>query len=1384
MRYKKVWIFLTAAILWSSSAAAQVSQVLPSDAKPGDTVTVIYNPSASGANLATATNLVLHWGINETGAQGSGNWQQPPQSMWPSGTVAFGDGKGVESPMEKNQDGTWSVKIVTNDTTRSIHYVFHTGTPGTESGSWTWSSNGNWNFYLVEPPNYGTKQVEFIFDPRSSSVSYGGTVDTVYLAGSFNNWANNVSGVVSTPAFAMTRWPDGTFRKIQTLPIGGPAQYKFVIKPNNWYTDPDNPLIDPSSGNSVINVDSSSPSIVEFSPASGIVFRNDTNSFVITARALQGSSYGIERLSLRVTMDGTSIPATVDTAGNISATVSNPAVGSHDVVFSITDSAGATADVVYAFGIFPASYGYVAVDPKGNDKGPGSYTYPAGYVSGSADIEEMRIVPTSNEDSLQFVLKFSDITANTGASIIVTSSPTGNMVQDPIVTDLQEPDWQSKGIYIALVPGMSSAKFNAVYSSRTPFTEMLKLSLNSDPAASDSVSFKIALSDLQGVLGTFTGKWYLSAFSYLVDNSGNVVKITSLNGGSDNIGNPSVFDALNLSQNQQTRILSNYLAPSSGSPVFARLDNIGRGYNAITASDMGLNFSGLPNIVILTQPATTYEGAWTVAGEVLNADGTIDDSISSVTFYLTQGGITAAMNGVPVMAGMFSQYVSLDPGDNAIQVKAINSSGQSAYSAALHIDFIQDNSPSAAIKFKDNGASILAYGDSSVSKVGGPLKFQWRIDTVLSASKLSVPSNLTSSQISVPRPSVSGEYYFTLTVVDTANDTDITRNYFTYYKTGDSIGVPSLLSVPDYAESGRIYQIFIKSFTPQGTIAAATQQLQYIKNLGYNIIWLMPIMQNEYPIDGIGAGYDITNFYSVAPEYGTTVDFHNFVNQAHELGLRVILDITPNHVSPSYPWVKSVARYKQYSPYWNYLQHSLANYSGEPDGLDEHLSADSMYIHFSNWSLANLNWNDLDLRLAMLDVMKYWLNEGADGFRLDVYWGPHGRSGDANFDQPLRKAIRHRKMDAFILAEATGTGPNSEQYYADDGGGADASYDRKLWGAMTNSGAQNGTSPFTSGFVSNMNIQILNGGYYPGPNSYFLRYLENQDESRLAYDYSNIDQTMPLATVLMTVPGIPMIYAGQEVGFGAGMDQFSGRRNTVVFSTPYARALIPHYEKLGWIRGSFKAFDTQKDIPLSTGNSLVYGYVRPYADQNAITLVNFSSAAATATINIVGTGGSANVSITGGAVDGKTYYMNDVYNGNSLPLTFSGGQTSFSATLPGYGSAIYILSDSAISMSFPVITSVEEDAGASQPTEFSLSQNYPNPFNPTTTIRYTLPEKSRVRIDIYNTLGQRVETLVNSEQAAGMYNVVFNGNRLASGVYFYKLTAGSFIKVDKMLMLK
>jgi hypothetical protein len=89
-----------------------------------------------------------------------------------------------------------------------------------------------------------------------------------------------------------------------------------------------------------------------------------------------------------------------------------------------------------------------------------------------------------------------------------------------------------------------------------------------------------------------------------------------------------------------------------------------------------------------------------------------------------------------------------------------------------------------------------------------------------------------------------------------------------------------------------------------------------------------------------------------------------------------------------------------------------------------------------------------------------------------------------------------------------------------------------------------------------------------------------------------------------------------------------------------------------------------------------------------------------------------------------------------------------------------------------------------KPTTFELAQNYPNPFNPATTINYQLPTNALVTLKVYDVIGREVATLVNARQEAGRYTVNFNASTLASGVYFYRLQAGSFVETKKMMLVK
>ena len=124
-----------------------------------------------------------------------------------------------------------------------------------------------------------------------------------------------------------------------------------------------------------------------------------------------------------------------------------------------------------------------------------------------------------------------------------------------------------------------------------------------------------------------------------------------------------------------------------------------------------------------------------------------------------------------------------------------------------------------------------------------------------------------------------------------------------------------------------------------------------------------------------------------------------------------------------------------------------------------------------------------------------------------------------------------------------------------------------------------------------------------------------------------------------------------------------------------------------------------------------------------------------------------------------------------------------------YGSLIIDSNDPVNpSISLPVHLKVEAVVGVDNelnvPTVYELYQNYPNPFNPTTMIKYAIPKTSKVSLTLFTILGEEMATLVNEEKTAGNYEVEFNASNLPSGVYFYRLQAGSFVETKKMILLK
>ncbi|WP_132053659.1 alpha-amylase family glycosyl hydrolase [Pseudocnuella soli] len=197
-------------------------------------------------------------------------------------------------------------------------------------------------------------------------------------------------------------------------------------------------------------------------------------------------------------------------------------------------------------------------------------------------------------------------------------------------------------------------------------------------------------------------------------------------------------------------------------------------------------------------------------------------------------------------------------------------------------------------------------------------------------------------------------------------------------------------------QSGIIYQIYPRSFQDSngdgiGDLQGIIQRLDYLQWLGVTAIWISPI----YPSPMADYGYDISDYRGIHPLFGNMDDFDQLLQEAHNRGLRIILDLVPNHTSNQHPWFLE-SRSSKENPKRDWYIWEDARPDGTPPNnwlsvfggpaweWDEQTG--QYYYHAFLTEQPDLNWRNPEVQQAMLDVMRFWLDKGVDGFRVDVMW--------------------------------------------------------------------------------------------------------------------------------------------------------------------------------------------------------------------------------------------------------------------------------------------------------------------------------------------------------------------------------------------------------------
>ena len=504
-----------------------------------------------------------------------------------------------------------------------------------------------------------------------------------------------------------------------------------------------------------------------------------------------------------------------------------------------------------------------------------------------------------------------------------------------------------------------------------------------------------------------------------------------------------------------------------------------------------------------------------------------------------------------------------------------------------------------------------------------------------------------------------------------------------------------------------IYELHVKAFFDSngdgiGDFRGLTQKLDYIQDLGVNTIWLLPF----YPSPMRDDGYDVSDYSNVHPAYGTRQDFRLFVREAHRRGLKVITELIVNHTSDQHPWFQAARRAPAGSPKRDYYVWSddPNKYAGtrviftdtESSNWSWDAVAKAHYWHRFFSHQPDLNFDNPKVLKAVLRVMNHWLDMGVDGFRLDAIPYLIEREGTNNENltethsiiKKIRAALDSRYKDKVLLAEANQWPEDVREYFGNDDE-CHMAYHFPLMPRLFMAIAMEDRYPV---------IEIMQQTPDIPANCQWAIFLRNHDELTLEmvtdrerdYMYQRFandpqmrinvgirrrlaplmensrEQIELISFLLMTMPGSPILYYGDEIGMGDNIYlgdrngvrtpmQWSPDRNAGFSRADPQRLYMPPimdavygYEAvnveaqsrspsslLNWtkrmiaVRRSFKAFGRGTLTFLELGNRKVLVYLREYDGESLLCVINLSRHAQAAELDLSRFAGRVPVEIFG-----------------------------------------------------------------------------------------------------------------------------------------------------------
>jgi len=539
--------------------------------------------------------------------------------------------------------------------------------------------------------------------------------------------------------------------------------------------------------------------------------------------------------------------------------------------------------------------------------------------------------------------------------------------------------------------------------------------------------------------------------------------------------------------------------------------------------------------------------------------------------------------------------------------------------------------------------------------------------------------------------------------------------------------------------------------------------LSHFVTLGVNAIELMPV--NDYGIVGKSGhswGYDLNHYFALEPAFGTPLELKQLIDEAHKLGIAVILDVVYNHQNDT-------------GPLWQMLPDEAANPYFK-------LNNDVRYNEDGLQFFKDMDHWTAETQELILENLKMWIEEyRIDGFRYDYTQGigwniaepTKGILGwtnavDTLYDGKIYQIAEHLPGSPALVYHSGLTGGWHDSFrdeIFDDARYQNTpliDYENHVLGLSEYGGNDTPSSPSSyGGRTEPVNATITH------------------DEQSLIYEMTQF-QGVPLvealqrdklyATFVFTSLGIPMLWQGQEFSAPRGWANDGLKLNYRPLEWDWslvARGIdhMAYYRTLIKQRLKNPALyqgELKKLFRYEGAKTLVYGFQDTTTNSKIMVVANLHPFNQTPT----------NVPWLG---DGTWY---DVFDQSQITVT-GGAVPSF--PINAFTAKVYSNKNNA-QLGITSVSPGPEPIGA--PAAFALSQNYPNPFNPSTQFRYSVPADGMVTLKVYDMLGREAAVLVDQQQRAGTYVATFDGDKHSSGIYFYTLVSSGSVATKKMMLIK